>query len=382
VSDPQVGATLGVEEEFHLVDPETGDLVAGARRLLAAEAAQAAQAAQAAEPEQAAGAAQPAEAELRLSMIETASAVCTGLDELRRDLAQRRKSLASAANRAGLALAGCGTVPDSGTGRGAIFPHPRYQWMAEHYRRLVDEHQVCATQVQVGVPDRDQAVRLMGHLRPWLPVLLAMTGSSPLFQRADTGYASYRSIAVSRWPTSGPPPLVSSGAEYERAVQDLVNTGIICDPGMIYFDVRPSARYPTLEIRVADACPILDDVLLVAGLARALVVRTSRAVAGDAPPPAYPLMRAASWRAARSGLDDELVHPETGTACPARDAVEALLLHVRPELEERGEWATVDGLATALLARGTSARRQRATLEQGGDLRAVVAAVVAETVEG
>ncbi len=359
---PDVGATLGVEEEFHLVDPETGDLVSGARRLLAAG------------PD----VAEDAEAELRLSMIEAASAVCHGLEELRRDLAERRTALAAAAGEHGLALAGCGSIPESGTGRGSIYPNPRYEWMAEQYRVLVDEHQVCAAQVQVGVPDRDLAVRLMGHLRPWLPVLLAMSGSSPLFHRADTGYASYRTIAVWRWPTSGPPPLVSSNAEYERAVQDLVDTGVICDAGMIYFDVRPSARYPTLEIRVADACPVLDDVVLIAALARALVSTTAERASGE-PPQIYPLMRAATWRAARSGLDDGLVHPETGRAGPADVAVRTLLAHVRPHLEERGEWATVESLTTALLARGTSARRQRAVLARGGDLSDVVASVVAET---
>jgi carboxylate-amine ligase len=161
-------------------------------------------------------------------------------------------------------------------------------------------------------------------------------------------------------------------------VRDLVATGVISDAGMIYFDVRPSARFPTLEIRVADACPVLDDVVLIAALARALVSITAE-LASDEPPQIYPLMRAATWRAARSGLDDELVHPQTGHAGPAAVAVRALLAHVRPHLEKRGEWATVESLTAALLARGTSARRQRAVLARGGDLRAVVASVVAET---
>jgi len=354
----EVGTTIGVEEEFHLVDPETGELVAGARRLLAADG-------------------NAGEAELRLSMIEAATAICADLEGLRRDLVHRRQELATAAGRAGVALAGCATVPDSGTGRADIFPNPRFEWMREHYRRLVEEHQVCATQVQVGVPDRDLAVLLTAHLRPWLPVLLAMSGSSPLFQRADTGYASYRTIAVSRWPTSGPPPLVATAAEYDAAVQGLLETGVICDVGMIYFDVRPSARYPTLEIRVADACPLLDDVVLIAALARALVITAVGDVDGAVPN--YPLLRAATWRAARSGLDDEVVSPLTGRPVAAAAAVRALLDHVRPTLEERGEWATVSDLTTALLARGTSARRQRAVLARSGDLHAVVAAVVAET---
>jgi carboxylate-amine ligase len=386
VTAPEVGATIGVEEEFHLVDPETGELVAGARRLLAAERAtdradrttESADRAAAGDAELSDGA--NAEAELRLSMIETSSAICRDLDELRRDLAYRRVELAAAAARVGVTVAACGTVPDSGTGRADIFPHPRYEWMREEYRRLVEEHQVCATQVQVGVPDRDLAVRIMGHLRPWLPVLLGMSGSSPLFQRADTGYASYRSIVVSRWPTSGPPPLVPTAAAYDDAVRELVDTGAIRDAGMIYFDVRPSARYPTLEIRVADACPMLDDVVLLAALARALVVTATdeSAGAGDLPP-TYPLHRAATWRAARSGLDADLVHPLTGHPAPAARAVAALLEHVRPVLDDRGEWATVRELAAALLARGTSARRQRAVLDGGGTPGDVVAAVCRET---
>jgi carboxylate-amine ligase len=361
VTDPDVGATLGVEEEFHLVDPETGELVAGARRLLAVDGAR-------------------AEAELRLSMIETATAICRDLDGLRRDLTQRRRDLIAAAGRAGLAVAACGTVPDSGTGRADIFPNERFEWLRREYRQLVTEHQVCAVQVQVGIPDRDLAARLMGHLRPWLPILLGMSGSSPLFQRADTGYASYRSIVVSRWPTSGPPPLVATAAEYEAAVRDLVDTGAIRDPGMIYFDVRPSARYPTLEIRVADACPVLDDVVLLAALARALVVTAAgQAIRDASPPPAYPLLRAATWRAARSGLDADLVHPQTGRPVPAAEAVAALVSHVRPALRERGEWAAVRGLTTALLARGSSASRQRAVLADGGTPGDVVAAVCRET---
>jgi carboxylate-amine ligase len=361
VTDPEVGATIGVEEEFHLVDPETGELVAGARRLLSADSGRT-------------GA--DAEAELRLSMIEIASGVCTSLDELRADLAHRRAALRTAAERVGLAVAGCATVPDSGTGRAAVYPLARYEWMADQYRQLVDEHQICATQVQVGVPDRDLAVRLTAHLRPWLPVLLAMSGSSPLFNRADTGYASYRSVVLSRWPVSGPPPLVSSAREYDDAVRALVDSGVICDPGMIYFDVRPSDRYPTLEIRVSDACPLLDDVIAIAGLARALVV--TAASEADRPGPAYPLLRAATWRAARSGLGGELVHPLTGRPVPAADAVQALLDHVRPGLEHNGDLATVRDLTAALLARGTSARRQRDVLERGGDLRDVVASVVEE----
>ena len=117
------------------------------------------------------------------------------------------------------------------------------------------EQQVCACQVQVGVPDRDLAVRVCRRVRAWLPVLLALSASSPMFRGADTGYASYRTIAISRWPTVGPPPDFDTAAEYDESVSTLVDTGVISDAGMIYYDARPSARYPTVEIRIADACP-------------------------------------------------------------------------------------------------------------------------------
>ena len=360
----EVGATVGVEEEFHIVDPGTGDLVPAARRVLRRDVGE-------------------AEPELQRSMVETASAVHAGLAGLRRDLVVRRRDLAEAAAAVGLAVATVGTVPTSGTRRGRVFPNLRYEWMAAEYRQLVDEQQVCACQVHVAVADRDLAVRVTRRIRGWLPVLLAMSSSSPYFQGEDTGYESYRTVVVSRWPTVGPPPDFDSAAEYDRTVATLVHSGVISDAGMIYFDARLSARYPTIEVRVADGCPSVDDAVLLAALSRALVVTAARA--DDEPAvPSSPqvLLRAATWRAARSGLDGLLIDPFTLRAVPAPDLVRALLEHVRPVLQQRGEWEEVAALAEALLARGTSARRQRQALQRGRPQADVVAGLVAETVAG
>jgi carboxylate-amine ligase len=366
-----VGTTLGVEEEFHLLHPATGDLVPAARRVLRRE---------------------PTDAgpELQRSIVETATGVHVGLENLRRDLVARRRELAEAAASIGLAVASVGTVPASGTRRGRVFPDPRYEWMASEYRQLVDEQQVCACQVHVSVEDRDLAVRVTRRIRAWLPTLLAMSASSPCFQGEDTGYASYRTVVVSRWPTVGPPPDFASAEEYDRTVAKLIHSGVISDAGMIYFDARLSARYPTVEIRVADACPSVDDAVLIAALARALVVTAVRADAapGDhrrpavLPESAQVLLRAATWRAARSGLDGHLIDPWTIRAVPAAELVHALLVHVRPVLEERREWEAVAQLTKMLLARGTSARRQRAALERGKSLADMVAGLAAETTAG
>jgi carboxylate-amine ligase len=363
----QVGPTLGVEEEFHVLDPDTGELVPAARQVLRRDQGDAAP-------------------ELQRSTLETATGVHHGLTELRRDLLSRRRELAEAAAGVGLTVATVGTVPASGSGGSRVFPDRRYEWMAAEYRNLVDEQQVCACQVHVQVDDRDLAVRITRRIRAWLPVLLAMSASSPFFQGGDTGYASYRTVVVSRWPTVGPPPDFASAEEYDRTVATLIESGVISDAGMIYFDARLSARYPTIEIRIADACPAVDDAVLIAALGRALVLTAARVDAADGDPevPQSPqvLLRAATWRAARSGLDGCLIDPLTLRALPAEDVVRALFAHTRAALEELGDWPVVSELGEALLANGPSARRQRAAHGHGRSPADIVANLAAETTAG
>jgi carboxylate-amine ligase len=188
---------------------------------------------------------------------------------------------------------------------------------------------------------------------------------------------------VSRWPTVGPPPDFASAQEYDATVATLLDSGVISDAGMIYFDARLSARYPTIEIRVADACPRLDDVVLLAALARALVVTGANEDAAGLPLPESPqvLLRSATWRAARSGLDGHLVDPLTVRAVPAVELVGALLRYLRPALEDRGDWDTAAELTRALLIRGPSARSQRAAVRRGVEWSGVAAALAAQTAE-
>jgi len=354
-----VGETIGVEEEFHVVDPVSGEFRAGAKALLRAL------------PD--------AEHELHHSMIETATEICDDLTDLRSDLVRRRGQLVAAGRAQGLAIAASGTLPNSGTWTSAVYPDERFDWLATEYGQVVAEHQLCACQVHVSVPDRDLAVRVSHRVQPWLPVLLALSASSPMFRDGDTGYASYRTVALSRWPTVGPPPVLDSAKEYDDAVASLVDSGIIADAGMIYYDARPSARYPTVEVRIADACADLDDVILLAALSRALVVTAAAAdVAGEpAPVPTNTLQRAANWRAARSGLDGLILHPQTNRPAPVWTVVEDLLDHVRPALVRFGDEDTAETLLRRLRQRGNGAQRQRALAPEGP--AAIVAAIVAET---
>src|ERR687897_139197 len=185
----------------------------------------------------------------------------------------------------------------------------RFGRMHEQYRLLVDEQLICGTQVHVGVSDRDLAVDIAQRVARDLPVLLALSASSPFWNGQDTGYASIRSIIWQRWPTAGSPGPLASASEYDELLADLIGSGVIADAKMAYFDVRPSSHAPTLELRVCDACPLIDDAVLIAGLFRGMVRAAELDVEAGRPhrPAPPPLHRAAIWQAARSGLSRQLV---------------------------------------------------------------------------
>ncbi|MFI6009922.1 glutamate--cysteine ligase [Streptomyces sp. NPDC051243] len=354
---------IGVEEEFHVLEAESGLLVprAGAvlRRL----------------PRK------TFTTELHQCTVESNSAVHTSLYDLHADLTDMRRRLERAASSLGLAVVAAGTAPLAPGASASPTAEARYRHMAEEYRKVADEQLICGAQVHVDVPDRDTAVRAMCEVSPWLPVLLAVSASSPFWQGADTGYASWRTLLWQRWPTAGPVGCFSSAAEYDAAVDDFVQAGIISDPGMIYYDVRPSAHLPTLELRTCDACPRAETVVLIAGLFRALVTEARARLRARRAPGCggrHEWLRGASWRAARSGLEGMLVDPETHQEAPAHEVVRKLLVRLRPALEAHGDWHLVRELTEAALADGSAAQRMRRAARQEG-LPACVDMLIAET---
>lgn len=236
--------------------------------------------------------------------------------------------------------------------------------------------------MHVGVDDSEQAIAVMDRCRPWLPTLLALGANSPFWEGVDSGYASYRTQVFDRWPVTGTPPVLGSRATYEQVVEELVATGSIVDDTKLYWDVRPSARFPTVEFRICDVCATVDEAVMIAGLTRSLV-RTchGRALAGEPAPPVRPeVVRAARWRAARDGLDGELVDLAAGKARPAAEVVDGLLAFLRPDLDDAGEWDEVSALTAQALARGTGARRQREVFGRTGSLVELVDWLVGQTV--
>ncbi len=235
--------------------------------------------------------------------------------------------------------------------------------------------------VHVGVPDEEDRVRVLNGLRPWLPVLTALTANSPFWLGRDTSYASYRSQAWGRWPSAGPTGVHGSVAAYHRLVDDLLATDTVLDQGMVYFDARLSATWPTVEVRVADVALRVEDAVLLAGLVRGLVDTAAEEWRAGEPAPDVrtEVVRVAGWRAARSGLSGDLVDPRTGRPAPAGDVLAALVEHVRPALARHGDEPLVDAGVAELLRRGSGAVLQRAVYEETGDLAAVVRAAVAAT---
>jgi carboxylate-amine ligase len=314
-------------------------------------------------------------------MIESRTSPCRSLDQLRSELCTLRLGLVRAAGSAGQGIIAAATVPMADWRTLPINPHPRFKRVVDVYARLAVEHVVCGLHVHVGIDDRDTAVQVMNRVRPWLPVLLALSASSPFWIGEATGYASYRSVIFARWPVSGIPGPFSSFDEYVRVMELLVGTEAAADKRQVFDDVRPGIPHPTLEFRIADSCTRVEEAIAVAGLCRALVQVGLDEMAAEVPyPDVRPeLLRAARWRASRYSLGDRLVDPVGGALLPAATVVDRLLAHVRSGLEEAGDWEEVSTLVGEMLAVGSSAQRQQRVFAGGGALADVVDCLVQET---
>ncbi|MCM2577180.1 carboxylate-amine ligase [Streptomyces meridianus] len=355
---PDLGITFGVEEEFLLVDAASCRPVPLAAEVLDRAAR--------AGPDTAGAGLPGLKHELVTSQVETASAVCTTEAQLHLQLTTARRVLATAAGDAGALLLSTGTPPLPG--RVAASEGARFRRIHRLYAGIAADYQVSGCHVHVGVPDPDTAVAVVNHLRPWLPTLLALSVNSPFHGGRDSGYASWRTVEQSRFPGSGVPPVFGSFADYQEDVEARVEAGVLVDPRMSFWLARPSPRFPTVELRVADAAASVEEALLQAVLSRALVRTALTALAAGREAPTVPERVAAAglWSAARYGLSGPAVHPRTGRQVPGSLLAGELLDLVRPALEETGDGATVREIVSGLLTRGTGAERQRAAVAAGG----------------
>ncbi|MFJ8386505.1 glutamate--cysteine ligase [Streptomyces sp. NPDC094438] len=363
--------TVGVEEELLLVDPDTGAPCALSSAVLARLAKCAAEGGGASE--------ETFGKELQCQQLEFGTRPQTEMDELGAEIVRWRSEAARHAAEAGAAVAALATSPLPF--RPALNVGSRYQWMEDQFGLTTQEQLTCGCHVHVSVDSDEEGVAVVDRIQPWLPVLTALSGNSPYWQGHDTRYNSYRSRVWGRWPMSGPTAVFGSADRYHTQVDDMVTSGVLRDRGMIYFDARLSHRYPTVEIRVADVCLDATTTLLVACLGRALVETAALDWRAGRPPLGHgvSLLRLAAWRAARSGLDNDLLHPVTMRPAPAPVVVRALLDQVRDALDDSGDLVWARKTTAEHIAHGNGARIQRALLAETGSLGAVVAACVRRT---
>ncbi|MFC8303317.1 glutamate--cysteine ligase [Specibacter sp. NPDC057265] len=361
--------TLGVEEEFLLVDHKTGQALPLAAQILSRQPA----------AQQGADLPYRITGELQLEQIEASTVPCEALADLVQALRAGRAAVDDAAQRLEARAAALATSPLP------VSPHmyasPRYAQVLLLHGIAVREQLIGGMHVHVEVATAQEGVAVLDRIRVWLPLLLALSANSPFWQGQDTGYWSFRSRVWNRWPTSGPAPLFGSADAYHRHVQQLLATGAILDPDMVYLDARLSSHYPTVEIRAMDVCLEVHTAELLAGLVRALVEASVRDWRAGLAPPALStsMLRVAMWRAARFGTGAELLDPVTCLPVPAKLLGQAALQHIAGVLGTSRDKAQLRRLMELRFQQGSGAERQRRSLAHGGHLPEVVRDAVLAT---
>lgn len=361
--------TVGVEEEYQLVCPASAELRSRAPQVLENDWS---------------GEIHP---ENQQTMLEIGTRICAGAGELDRELRRLRLQAAAAAAAEGLASVAAGVHPFSPSRGQARTPGERYQSILERYGREISTEQIFGMHTHVAVPAGVDRVQVMNRVREYIPHLVALSASSPLYAGEDTRYASYRTVLVGRLPHSGPPPSFPSERSYRGFVDLLLRSGAILDEYTLYWSIRPHPEYPTLEFRATDVCPRVEDAVAIAALVRALVAAAVQGVLPAAPAAcsqsaADALLASNEWQAARFGLDGVLVDPRSkGGRQPLRDAVSRLVERLAPVAQALGDGHALGGVAT-ILVRGNGADRIRERLPACGGLPGVVRWLARESLVG
>jgi len=349
--------TLGVEEELLLVD-ESGRPAAVAPEIL----------------EWQSGWERPVlEQELQQEMLEVVTPPCETIDEIADAIARGRIRADIAARGAGARAVAFASSPVPVTPH--VSPATRIETIVEEYGRPVSQALVCGMHVHVAIDSPEEGVAVLDRIRAWLPTLLALSSNSPFWRGTDSGHASYRHRIWGFWPCAGPNPIFGSLERYREHEKQILATGALLDPGMLYFDARLSRHAPTVEVRVCDVCLLEEDAVTIAGLCRGLVETAVAEWCAGLEPLAIDdrILRLANGRAALSGVSGELLDPLAGmTPKPAREALASMLDYAAPGLAVAGDEARVRAGVDEILRRGTGADQQRERFARNGRLEDVV----------
>ena len=360
--------TLGVEEEFQIVDPQSGDLRSHVSELLASSAPMLGD---------------QIKREMHQSIVEVGTRICADVRELREEIFRNRRELSNAAERVGLAVAAAGTHPFSRWEDQIISPGVRYDNIVEELQQLARSLLIFGLHVHVGLPDRSVMIDLMNEVRYFLPHLLALSTSSPFWMGRDTGLKSYRTTIFRRFPRTGVPDHFGSWSEYENYIQLLVDLHSIDDAKKIWWDVRPHPTFGTLEFRVCDVPTSPETAVMLGALVQAIVVKLYNLRVRNQGFRIYrrALIEENKWRAARYGLDGKLIDFGRRAEVPMRDLALELLGFIDDVVDDLGSRKEVEHVHT-VLREGTSADQQLAVFRKTNDLKAVVHHVIRQTRDG
>jgi carboxylate-amine ligase len=358
--------TIGVEEEFQIIDPETLELRSHVIQLLSAAASR--------------GLGDQIKQEMHQSIVETGTKICENVSDLRLEMHRTRHDLVAAAESTGLQVAAAGTHPFSSWIDQVISPGERYQNIVEEMGQLARSLLIFGMHIHVAMPDKQTTIDMMNMVRYFLPHLLALSTSSPFWMGRNTGLKSFRTTVFRRFPRTGLPETFESWSEYENFVNLLVKLNCIDTGKKIWWDVRPHPMFGTLEFRMFDVTTRVEEAVAIAALTQAIVVKLHRLYTGNMSWRIYrrALVEENKWRAARYGIEGKLVDFGKEAEVSMHELMNELLEFVDDVVDDLGSRSAVEYVHT-IMNEGTSAERQLRVYEQTGDLKDVVRHLVHET---
>jgi glutamate---cysteine ligase / carboxylate-amine ligase len=359
--------TLGIEEEFQIVDPQTRELKSHVSEILA-------------DGKMLLG--EQVKPEMMQAQVEVGTGICRNIDEARTDITKLRAIVSHLARQKGLAIVAASTHPISKWTEQEIYDDPHYAVLIEELQMVARSLLIFGLHVHVGVEDRERQIHIMNAARYFLPHVLALSTSSPFWLGINTGLKSYRSEVFKKFPRTDIPDHFDTYASFERYVQLLLDTNSIDRPKKIWWDVRPHPQFPTLEFRVCDIPTRVDDTIAIAALFQAIVCKLDRLIDRNLGFRLYRrmLIQENKWRAVRYGLQGKMIDFGKRKEVPVRDLVRELLDFVDDVLDDLGSRREVEHIHT-ILERGTSADEQLQVFRETNSLEAVVDRLMERTVE-
>jgi carboxylate-amine ligase len=359
--------TLGIEEEFQIVDPQTRELRSHVSEILE-------------EGRMLLG--EQVKPEMIQSMIEVGTGVCADVQEARADVIKLRGVLSNLVRKQGLMIVAAGTHPFSHWQEQKIYENARYDSIVEENQIIARSLLTFGLHVHVGIQNPERAIQIMNAIRYLLPHVLALSTSSPFWLGVNTGLKSYRSEVFARFPRTGIPDYFESRSSFERYVELLVKTGCIDDGKKIYWDVRPHPFFPTLEFRISDIPTRVDDTIAIAALFQAMVAKVNKLLDRNLTFRLHHkmLIEENKWRAVRYGLDGKMIDFGKGTEVPVRELIRELLEFVDDVIDDLRSRKEIRHIRT-ILDRGTSADDQLRVWRETQDMNAVVDRLIELTME-